>query len=257
MIPFLLSPSENKIQKSDKIISIGSCFAQTMGERLLAEGYEMINQPFGTIFHPLAIRKLFSDSAVLEEELMLRDGFWAHPDFHSKFKNTEKSQVITDILHVRKEVKAAIKVSQWLILTFGTSFRYFDLNLGRPIANCHKQPQQRFRKDLIRLELMEAELLVFFKELKEENPSLRILLTVSPVRHTRDGIMENMVSKSNLRVLADRLVTQCSFVDYFPAYEIMYDELRDYEYYQPDAIHPNPIAEDYIWEKFRQVYLKN
>lgn len=253
-IHFKIPISENKIEANHKIISIGSCFAQSMGERLEKNGFSILNQPFGTIFHPMSIQKLFSDSAVLEKDLMQRDGLWVHPDFHSVFKNKSKEKVINDILEKRKIVNEFIQDANWLILTFGTSFRYFDKTLNQFIANCHKQPQKRFDKIFISLEEMEIELGSFFEELKVKNKELRILLTVSPVRHTKDGIMENMASKSNLRILSERLKQTFTYVDYFPAYEIMMDELRDYGFYNPDLIHPNQQAEDYIWEKFQETY---
>ena len=253
-IKFTIPISEYKIQKNHKIISIGSCFAQSMGERLEKNGFSILNQPFGTIFHPLAIQKLFSDSAVLEKDLMQRDGLWVHPDFHSVFKNESKEKVVFNILEQRKIVNELIQKADWLILTFGTSFRYFDKNLNQYIANCHKQPQKRFNKVFISMEEMALSLIPFFKELNSKNKKLRIMLTVSPVRHTKDGIMENMVSKSNLRLLTDRLNNELDFVDYFPAYEIMMDELRDYGFYKSDLIHPSEEAEDYIWEKFQETF---
>jgi hypothetical protein len=141
-----------------------------------------------------------------------------------------------------------------LILTFGTSFIYKLLNPQVYVANCHKMPKNLFEKELLSVKDICRGFAVLYRELKEINPNLRIILTVSPVRHTKDGMAENQVSKSILRAACHYLTTDYEDVEYFPSYEIMMDDLRDYRFYKPDMIHPNEVAEQYIFEKFSETY---
>jgi hypothetical protein len=232
-----------------RVLTMGSCFAASMGTRLSQLPLEVIYQPFGTLFHPFAVTRALS--GFVSEEVYEQNGYFLHPDYHSVFTATSSDELLDDVRSVATEVSTFIGVADFLILTWGTSFSYFDKYLNKTVANCHKMPADRFEKRLSTVE----EIVDDFQSLLSTIPSTtQVVLTVSPVRHTKDGMLENQVSKSTLRVAADMVSKQFENVHYFPAYEIMVDELRDYRFYEADMIHPNEQAQTYIWERFKAAY---
>jgi hypothetical protein len=231
---------------------MGSCFAESMGARLSKLPLEVMTQPFGTLFHPFAITRALSGE--VSEDLYEHGGYFLHPDYHSIFTASSSEELMTDIRSVAAEVSTFVRSADFLILTWGTSFSYFDKYLNKSVANCHKMPADRFDKRLSTVD----EIVENFHSLLSTLPSTtQVVLTVSPVRHTKDGMLENQVSKSTLRVAADTVSKRFENVHYFPAYEIMLDELRDYRFYEADMIHPNEQAQDYIWERFKAAYFDN
>jgi hypothetical protein len=231
------------------VLTMCSCFAASMGSRLSKLPLEVMTQPFGTLFHPFAISRALSGE--VSEEVYEQGGYFLHPDYHSIFTATSSADLLEDIRSVAAEVAKFAASSDFIILTWGTSFSYFDKHLNNTVANCHKMPADRFEKRLSTVD----EIVSNFGSLISTLPSTtQVILTVSPVRHTKDGMTENQVSKSTLRVAADILSKQFENVHYFPAYEIMLDELRDYRFYEADMIHPNDQAQDYIWERFMETY---
>jgi hypothetical protein len=232
-----------------RVLTMGSCFAASMGSRLSKLPLEVMTQPFGTLFHPFAISRALSGE--VSEEVYEQGGYFLHPDYHSIFTATSSADLLEDIRSVAAEVVDFKSSTDFLILTWGTSFSYFDKHLNNTVANCHKMPADRFEKRLSTVD----EIVSNFGSLISTLPSTtQVILTVSPVRHTKDGMTENQVSKSTLRVAADIVSKQFENVHYFPAYEIMLDELRDYRFYEADMIHPNEQAQDYIWERFMPAY---
>lgn len=232
-----------------RVLTMGSCFAASMGSRLSKLPLEVMTQPFGTLFHPFAISRALSGE--VSEEVYEQGGYFLHPDYHSIFTATSSADLLEDIRSVAAEVATFAASSDFIILTWGTSFSYFDKHLNKTVANCHKMPADRFEKRLSTVE----EIVSNFGSLISTLPATtQVILTVSPVRHTKDGMTENQVSKSTLRVAADIVSKQFENVNYFPAYEIMLDELRDYRFYEADMIHPNEQAQDYIWERFMPAY---
>jgi hypothetical protein len=228
---------------------MGSCFSASMGARLSLLPLEVKTQPFGTLFHPFSISRALS--GVVSEEVYEQNGYFLHPDYHSVFTATTADELLDDVRSVAAEVSEFSASSDFLLLTWGTSFSYFDKYLNNTVANCHKMPADRFEKRLSTVE----EIVSDFSSLLSTLPSTtQVVLTVSPVRHTKDGMLENQVSKSTLRLAADILSKRFENVHYFPAYEIMLDELRDYRFYEADLIHPNEQAQDYIWERFKAAY---
>jgi hypothetical protein len=246
---FPITPAPLLLTHKSKVLTMGSCFAASMGDRLSLLPLEVMCQPFGTLFHPFAISRALSGE--VSEDLYEHGGYFLHPDYHSVFTATSSSELNTDIRSVAAEVSSFTSSSDFLILTWGTSFSYFDKHLNKTVANCHKMPAERFEKRLSTVD----EIVSNFCSLLSTLPSTtNVVLTVSPVRHTKDGMPENQVSKSTLRVAADMVSKQFENVHYFPAYEIMLDELRDYRFYEADMIHPNEQAQDYIWERFVSTY---
>jgi hypothetical protein len=249
---FPIPPAPVLMNHQSRVLTMGSCFAASMGARLSKLPLEVMTQPFGTLFHPFAITRALSGE--VSEDLYEHGGYFLHPNYHSIFTATTSDELIDDVRSVSAEVSEFMTGSNFLLLTWGTSFSYFDKYLNKTVANCHKMPADRFEKRLSTVE----EIVTDFYSLISTLPSTtQVVLTVSPVRHTKDGIPENQVSKSTLRVAADRVAKQFDNVHYFPAYEILLDELRDYRFYEADMIHPNEQAQDYIWERFVSTYFDN
>lgn len=232
-----------------RVLTMGSCFSASMGARLSLLPLEVMAQPFGTLFHPFAITRALSGT--ISEEVYEQSGYFLHPDYHSIFTATTSDELLDDVRSVSADVSNFIVDTNFLLLTWGTAFSYFDKHLNKSVANCHKMPADRFEKRLSTVE----EIVENFCSLLSTLPSTtQVVLTVSPVRHTKDGMLENQVSKSTLRLAADIVSKRFENVHYFPAYEIMLDELRDYRFYETDLIHPNEQAQTYIWERFKESY---
>ena len=254
-IDFSIPDSLFPIDHSSKILSMGSCFAQTIGQKLQDAKFEILINPFGTIFHPMSIARLldgaiftdpFDDTLILE-----RDGMFFHYEAHSDLTGKSKAELLEQLHHKRDLVLDYLKTGTHLILTFGTSWGYELTDQGL-VANCHKQPQSLFNKRLWEAKEMKLPLKSLFDNLHQINPNLKIILTLSPVRHLKDGVAENQLSKSILRGLCAELEKYHSPATYFPGYEVMMDELRDYRFYKSDLIHPSEEAEEYIWEKWKK-----
>jgi hypothetical protein len=239
---------------------IGSCFSQNIGIRLQNYKFNCIANPFGTIFHPLAIAKILSRASNLDyidpSSLMHSQGIWVHPDFHSSLGHTDATQAHTQINQTLERVHDLLKSADFLFITLGTMIGYQMIDTNEIVANCHKLPASQFTKTESTLEECFSILDPLFVQLWDNNPDLNIVLTVSPVRHIKDGIIKNSRSKAKLIMLCDQLVNSHPKVSYFPAYEWMVDDLRDYRFYEKDLIHPNEQAIDYIWEKFGAVYFE-
>lgn len=256
--PISIKPADDKIDHSQQIISLGSCFAETMGSRLANAKFNVLANPFGVIYHPSAIKHLLELSLnppkSIEDGFDQHNGIHFHYDFHSSLSQDSKTKLQTAIYASIGNTAEAIQKADWLILTFGTAFRYYLKTEKRPVANCHKMPAKLFDKRLSDGNEMLEDLNHVLQSIRKQRPNLNVIVTVSPVRHTKDGMEENMMSKSLLRVLCGQFAKENSFVHYFPSYEIMMDELRDYRYYKADLIHPTELAEDIIWTRFAESY---
>ena len=251
---FQIPIANNKLRPTSRVLSMGSCFAENMGKRLDDLSLKLLNQPFGTQFNPIRILKALEFEPLKITDLYAEGDFYLHPDFHSNFISQNPDGLMEEIHAKQEETKAFLNQADTLVLTFGTAYFYHDNILNRPIANCHKQASQRFAKHMNQVsEITEA-----YRAFIKSHPQLHLILTVSPVRHTRDGMMENSVSKASLRLAAHEIAQEFpGQVTYFPAFEIMMDELRDYRFYEKDLIHPNEIAVDYIWQKFKETYFSS
>ncbi|MEN2281020.1 GSCFA domain-containing protein [Algoriphagus sp. SE2] len=245
----------NLVSYEDKILSMGSCFAESMGKRMQDSKFDIVINPFGTIFNPIAIQRLLKmalDSSSFPENLYLeREAMHFHYLAHSQVMGYSIEELRGKLSGELSLTKDYLENGNLLILTFGTAWIYELVESGEQVANCHKQPGNLFKKRLLSLEEMTDALTSTISEISEINPHLKLILTVSPVRHIKDGVPENQLSKSLLRVLCGNLEKQFEQVHYFPSYEIMVDELRDYRFYKPDLIHPTEQAEEYIWEKWK------
>ncbi|MGV3559105.1 GSCFA domain-containing protein [Larkinella arboricola] len=242
------------IRLEDRIVTIGSCFAEVLGRQLADNKVNVLSNPFGTLFNPVSIDKLLR-AALLKGEpdpdlYIERDGLWFHYDFHSSLWGHTRDELHRRLTECLIQTGQALKSANWLVLTLGTAVVYRHLETGKVVANCQKMPGFLFEKYLYAYEHVQGTLTGLVKTLKQVNPDLQILLTVSPVRHTKDSLPVNQTSKSILRAVSHELTVWNEQVHYFPAYEIMMDDLRDYRFYEADLIHPNAVAETYIFEKF-------
>ncbi|MDZ4758751.1 MAG: GSCFA domain-containing protein [Bacteroidota bacterium] len=240
-----------------KVLTIGSCFADNIGERLHADKLQTVVNPFGTVYNPISIFELLEASLLggePSEVLYYHDGeTWQHHGFHSMYWNFDKEKLTHQLQKILTDTGNFLREANVLMITFGTSVIYKLASNETLVNNCHKRPAKDFEQDILELHAMEKAFAVLYKIVKEENPKLKIILTLSPVRHLKDGLELNAISKSLLRVLCSKLANEKDIL-YFPAYETMLDDLRDYSYYKEDLLHPNDRAIDYIYHKFGEQY---
>ncbi len=251
--------SSFQISESSPQLWLGSCFASSMGSRLLEAKFPVMLNPFGVIFNPLSLFRLLHKSlyqaAPAKEKFLTHENLCYHFDYHSQISANSEEKLQQYLMHLHSQVRASLLNSQYLVITFGTAYVYHLKDSRGPVANCHKQPSKLFEKKLLSIE----EILEAFSEvyalIQQQHPALKIILTLSPIRHLKDTLPLNAVSKATLRLAAHQICTAYNSVSYFPAYELLLDDLRDYRFYGSDMLHPSPQAEAYIWEKFQEVHL--
>lgn len=247
---------ERPIGLDQKIITLGSCFADQFGQWLSNNKFQVVGNPFGTTYNPVSIHNLLYDSLseALNPDLFIeRNELWFHHAYHSQFAAQSKAALSDIIQQKQKQIRVFFQQADLLILTYGTAWVYELKSSGRLVANCHKVPGTQFTKRLLSVAEISASFNSLVQKLKPIRPNLRILVTVSPVRHIKDSFELNNVSKSVLR-LACHEFQQQNQAEYFPAYEIMMDDLRDYRFYERDMIHPSAEAREYINQKFSNRY---
>jgi len=254
-----LKSINRKISVEDKIFSIGSCFASEMHNIFTTGKIQTLNNPFGTIFHPIAINTVFQ-RIYLEQNYTEKDLINYSDQFisldHSTIFDNSKIEICLEKINSNLELaKNFLKQTKWIIITFGTSWIYEFIENNKIVANCHKIPQKFFNKRLLTFcEIYNAisETLQIFKKI---SPDIQILLSISPVRHLKDGFIENQISKSLLINAIHNAIEIFDNCHYLPVYEIIMDDLRDYRFYKEDLIHPNHQAISYIWEKFSKAFI--
>lgn len=249
-----IAPPYKKINLADKIYLSGSCFSDEMGDKFKKNKFQVLSNPFGTIYNPYAILKSLGNKGVDHNEIIESQGVFYHWDAHGIISDLTKSGLITKMEEANKKSRKFLHTAQWLMLTFGTAFVYELNSSGKMVANCHKIPEKKFNKRL----LSKEEIIEYFQKtlsyILKINPDIHIILTVSPVRHIREGLIGNNRSKSILIETVHELVEGSTQISYFPSYEILIDELRDYRFYSEDMAHPSQQAVDYIWKKFTTAY---
>ncbi|MCP4461002.1 MAG: GSCFA domain-containing protein [Cytophagales bacterium] len=252
-LPFSIAPSQTKINLSDEIVLLGSCFADSIGDKLITSKFRTTSNPFGTIYQPLAIFKILSQGINKNSIIKNQDIFY-HWDTHGEVSSLDEQELKSIADEKQNSLQEKLKNAKWLILTFGSAYAYRLKSDGQLVANCHKIPSSEFDKELLSVETISKGFERTYKHLQEINPDLKIILTISPVRHVRDGLAENNRSKARLIEATQSIVENREACSYFPAYEIMIDELRDYRFYTEDRVHPNQEAVDYIWQRFSATY---
>ncbi len=259
----LITPANIPLQKDEihcnsRILTLGSCFSDHIGNCLSDHLFDAMVNPFGTVFNPISIANVLelaiNKNLIKKSDLQHENNRFFHYDFHSSFDSSSSQKAIDGINLVIKNVGEFIQNIDILILTFGTSIVYKLKANNQIVSNCHKMGNHNFQKEFISVDFMEENMNRILESIKKLTPSVKTIFTVSPVRHTKEGLVGNNRSKSRLIELCHRLVQNDSTTSYFPSYEIMIDELRDYRYYALDLIHPSDLAVDIIWSRFIQTY---
>jgi len=245
--------SKNLIDYHSKLILLGSCFSENIGQRFDYFKFQSTVNPFGILFHPKAIETFITNAinekVYSEKDIIYQNERWHCFGAHSSVSSGNKHELLahlnTAIISANKELKEA----SHLVITLGTSWVYRFIETDTIVTNCHKIPQNKFLKELLLVDEVSESLRAITTHVKSVNKNLNIIFTVSPVRHLKDGFIENTQSKSHLIAAIHTIIDQHKNMYYFPSFELMMDELRDYRFYAEDMIHPNKIAIDYIWEK--------
>ena len=254
--------SEKKIQISDSLFSIGSCFATEISVKLSDSQFQTLNNPFGTLFNPWAVKnsiqEIFENKIYTEEDLDFHQGEYLSFNHHTSFNSENQEDTLRKINQKINLAHEFLKRSNWVIITYGTAFVYEHLAQNIFVANCHKIPQTNFNKRLLTHEELVNSITETCHILKKICPKeAQFLFTLSPVRHTKDGFSENNLSKAKLLCAIHKVVEQHENCRYIPVYEIVMDDLRDYRFYKEDLIHPSEQAVQYIWEKFKKAYFSD
>jgi hypothetical protein len=238
---------------------IGSCFSENISQHLSRFHFQINNGAHGIIFHPLAIFKalnhLMEAKVYQHADLTKAAHGWVSLSHHGSYTHADQQELLSRIQNDLDGSHDFLKSTKVLVLTFGSAMGYKSKSTHEVVANCHRLPQQEFERSLSTSDELEKSASKTLSALKDAFPQIEVILTVSPVRHLREGTVENQRSKSRLILLCERLEKEFSFVRYFPAYELVMDDLRDYRFYAEDMIHPNGSAISYIAEKFEQFLL--
>lgn len=256
-----LQVSSSPIDYDSKLLSLGSCFAEHIGDKLTYYKFRTTQNPFGILFHPQVLlnvlEKALSTDSFSRDDVFQQDQKWHSFYAHSRLSRTSSAEILAELNSAGKELKTACVESSHILITLGTSFVYRHMASGHRVANCHKVPQTKFEKQLISVEELHQILSRLVNCIRKINPKVNIIFTVSPVRHIKDGMLENSRSKSHLISALHCVLEEMSLskLQYFPSYELMIDEFRDYRFYKRDLIHPSEVAIDMIWEKFMHSFI--
>lgn len=260
--PIPIQKSNFPIDYNSKIVSLGSCFAVNIGEKFEYFKFQNSINPFGILFHPLALEKIIS-KAILNEKFGDDDVFfhnerWHSFDVHSDLSVADKELFLKTLNANLESLSANLSECSYVIITLGTSWVYRNIETDLVVANCHKVPQNNFKKELLSVEEIRNSLEKITATISSINEKAKIIFTISPVRHIKDGFVENQWSKANLITALHQIINHKSeIINYFPSYEIMMDELRDYRFYAEDMIHPSQTAINYIWKRFSETYISD
>lgn len=243
------------IGHADGIMTLGSCFAEDVAERLQRSMLQVCINPFGTLYNPAsiaaALERLMAERPYADSELVQHDGLWHSMDHHSRFSSVDPDKALSRINEAYLDGYQRLKSVRHLIVTFGTAYVFEQA--GRVVANCHKMPAAQFTRRRLATDEIAALWKPLIERLKSYNPALDITFTVSPVRHLADGAHGNQLSKATLLLAVEQIMAACpGMCHYFPSYEIVLDELRDYRFFAADMAHPSDLAVDYVAERFRQ-----
>lgn len=259
-----ISKSNNPIDYNSKILSFGSCFAQNMDEKFDYFKFQNETNPFGIIFNSVSIEKLIARTIkkeiYTEKDVFFYNERWHSYEVHSDLSNSDRQELLETLNKALAETYKQLIEATHIIITYGTSWVYRNIETDQIVANCHKVPQKQFLKELLPVGVIQKSIQNTIEFIQSLNPNIDFIFTVSPVRHIKDGFTENQLSKSHLftalhQTFDFRSEVSGSTHNYFPSYEIMIDELRDYRFYAEDMLHPNKIAIDYIWNRFSENYI--
>ena len=248
-----------KIDYDSKIVLVGSCFVESIGDKLDYVKLQTLHNPFGILFHPIVIEQIIERALesdyFTESDIFFKNERWYCFEMHSSVCATTKIDFLSLINNKLKELREYLITASHVVLTFGTSWVYRFLKTKKIVANCFKIPQKEFQKELLSIEEIKTSYNNVVTQILNRNPDTQIITTISPVRHVKEGIIENNRSKAHLITALQQLVFEEKKVCYFPSYELMIDQLRDYRFYKEDMIHPNDTAIKIIWEFFKKAWI--
>ncbi|MGS2725003.1 GSCFA domain-containing protein [Psychroserpens sp. BH13MA-6] len=249
----------DQIDYHSKVLLLGSCFSENIADKFDYFKFQNLRIPFGILFHPLAIERFITtainEKTYTDNDLFFHNEQWHCFEAHSRLSHASKDAVIENLNRYRKQTTQELETATHIIITLGTSWAYRDIASDQYVANCHKLPQKKFLKELLSITQISESLQSMISLVRHMNPKVTFIFTVSPVRHLKDGFIENTLSKSHLISSIHEVVDPRHHHYYFPSYEMMMDELRDYRFYKEDMIHPNTTAVNYIWKRFSEVWL--
>lgn len=250
--------SHGLINYNAHLLMLGSCFAENIGSYLSYFKFKTALNPFGILFHPLAIENLITRAInkdyYLDDEVNFANDLWFSYDAHSKFNSDSQHKLLDQLNSALEQTYHSLLSATHICITLGTSWVYRLNEQDKIVANCHKQPQKLFSKELLSIDEIENSLNAINALINSVNPTALVIYTISPVRHLKDGLVENSQSKAHLISALHSIVNNKAYIHYFPAYEIVMDELRDYRFYNEDLLHPNRTATTYVWNKFKDVW---
>lgn len=263
-IPFEIKSLPEQIKYQQKLLLIGSCFTEHIGDALENLKFQIVQNPNGILFAPDAVCKslisYIENKKYEEKDLFLMNEVWQSWDHHSRFSGIDKTNTLRAINEAQQQTHFFLKEADWLIITLGSSFSYAltkeadtaSMEFGSSVANCHRAPASWFTKQMLEIGDIKQMLEITLKDLKAFNPNLKFIFTISPVRHIRDGVLENNRSKARLIEAVHFICQKFESAFYFPAYELVIDVLRDYRFYDVDLVHPNYPATEFVLEKFSE-----
>lgn len=238
----------------DSILLIGSCFTENMSDRLSQVKFHTLSNPHGILFNPLSVTRSLNsyidNKLYSQNELFYLNELWNSWDHHTRFSHTDAEEALRGINNSQAQASAFIRTATHIVITLGSAFQYYLIESGTPVANNHRAPAQWFEKKLLGADIIIEQMDNTLKKILAISPGVQIIFTVSPVRHIRDGVVDNNRSKARLIESVHELCAKHTSCYYFPAYELVIDILRDYRYYDIDFVHPNYLATSYIWEQF-------
>ena len=247
-----------EITHQHPILFIGSCFAENIGGKLNELKFPVLINPFGIVYDPVSVaavlEKIISEKEFTENDLFQNLGLYHSFAHHGRFSHPDELIALNQINDSLRDARLFLQKTNRLVLTLGTAHVFIYKKTNKIVANCHKMPGQEFLRKRLSVAEIYTPLINVFKIIKGRLPSLEIIVTVSPVRHLRDGLVENQKSKAALILGLDEICQRLDFVHYFPSYEIVLDDLRDYRFFAKDLSHPNELAVDYIWKKFENLF---
>ena len=255
-----IPPFDFQISHQDKMMMIGSCFAENIYEKMDGDGFQVHANPSGILYNPASIAKniqpIIEAKKYTISDLFEYQGLYHSFDHHGKFSDKSSENCLEKINRDIEQAGVCLQNATILVITFGTAFAYTLKETGAVVSNCHKLPEKNFIRKRLSVNEIAEDWRKLINLLQQYNPKIKIIFTVSPIRHWKDGAHENQLSKSTLLLAVDELVKRYSHCYYFPAYEIVMDELRDYRFYANDMLHPSDLAIDYIWEKFSLAFFE-
>lgn len=248
------------IDYDSKVMLLGSCFAENMGKKFDYFKFQATTNPFGIIFNAVSLEKLIrravENRTFTENDIFFHNDLWHCYEVHSELSNSDKDAFLKSLNNIIRSTNKQLNDSTHIIITLGTSWVYRNIESNEIVANCHKVPQKQFTKELLSVNQIEESLENIISLVHSVKPNCKFIFTVSPVRHIKDGFTENTLSKAHLIAAIHKTITHHpSPITYFPTFEIMMDELRDYRFYAEDMLHPNQTAIDYIWMQFFENYI--